>query len=101
VKFALPDRLPKGVEDLDRLWKQAGLEIEVFKARRAARETFSESDVARLEYLLAGRDKIDAVNSSRLAVHGSGHAVASVLVDGMVDAVEVYPPGVTDRGRER
>ena len=96
MKFALPDQLPKGVAELDGLRKQAGLEIAVFKARRDARQTFSDGDVARLVYLVGGRAAIDAVDSSRLARHEAAHAVVAVLVGGQVATAEVYPAGVTD-----
>ncbi|MGH3725009.1 MAG: hypothetical protein ACRDUS_12920 [Mycobacterium sp.] len=97
MKFVLPDQLPKDVTALDGLRTQAGLEIAVFKARHAASHAFSSGDVARFEYLLSGRDKIDAVNSSRIACHEAGHSVVAVLIGGQVAAAEVFPAGVTDR----
>lgn len=97
MTFALPDPLPKDVAELDGLRTQACRELAVFKARHTASHEFSSQDVQRAEYLLASRDKIDAVNSARIACHEAGHAVVAVLVGGQVAAAEVFPAGVTDR----
>lgn len=97
MTFTLPDRLPKNVEQLAALRRPVCLELEAFKARHAAKQTFSEKDVERLEFLLDSRDQIDAVTSFRLAIHEAGHSVVAALVGGSVDVAEVYPAGVTDR----
>lgn len=96
MTLALPDQLPKGAAELDALRTQACRELEVFKARHAAAHEFTAQDVHRVEYLLAGRDKIDAVNAARMAHHEAGHAVLAVLVGGQVACAEVFPAGQTD-----
>lgn len=96
MKFALPDQLPKGVSEIDGLRRQVGVEIDVFKARRLAKDTFSHADADRLEYLMDSRQKINAVDRARIARHESGHAVMSVLIGGQVVTAETYPAGFTD-----
>lgn len=96
MTFVLPDPLPKDVAELDALRTQTCRELEVFKARHAAAHEFCAQDVQRAGYLLASRDKIDAVNSARMARHEAGHAVMAVLVGGQVACAEVFPAGKTD-----
>lgn len=96
MTFVLPNQLPKGATELDALRTQACRELAVFRARQAAAHEFTVQDVQRVEYLLASRDKIDAVNSARIARHEAGHAVLAVLVGGQVACAEVFPADHTD-----
>ncbi|WP_016889711.1 hypothetical protein [Mycobacteroides abscessus] len=96
MTFVLPDPLPKGAAELDALRTRACRELEVFKARQLAAHEFTVYDVQRVEYLLASRDKIDAVMRSRLSRHEAGHAAMAVLMGGQVASAEVLPIGTTD-----
>jgi hypothetical protein len=60
VKFTLPDQLPVTAAELEQLAAAAKAEINVYQARAAAGDEFSDEDVERLEYLNASHTTVKA-----------------------------------------
>lgn len=93
MKFSLPDPLPRQAAELRRLSAQVEAEINVFRARQAARHEFGVADLDRAKYLVAGRKAIMAAERFDWAVHEAGHAVLATLVGGRVKTAEITAGG--------
>lgn len=111
-RFALPPTLPESAAGLEQLHGQALAEAEVFRARRAAKDSFTVADVARLEYLVESQDRMhervlasQGISRGRVlklgpkydqlaaAAHEGGHAAITLILGGQVDRVEVLRAG--------
>lgn len=112
TRFALPQILPESAAGLELLRGQVLAEVEVFRARRAAKDSFTVADVAKLEYLVESQDRLhervlagQGVSRGRalklgpkydqlaVAAHEAGHAVMTLMAGGQVDHAEVLRAG--------